>query len=85
MSIFDVLFRKKEPQSASIAKERLQIVLAHERSRGGGPDFLPDLKRDILQVVAKYVEISDEQINVQLESSAATSMLEINIEFQQKG
>jgi cell division topological specificity factor len=50
MSVFDFFFPRR-PASASIAKERLQIVLAHERAGRDGPDFLPQLQRDLLAVI----------------------------------
>jgi len=80
MSILSFLFPKKT-QSASIAKERLQIVLAHERAGRHAPDFLPLLQREILAVVAKYLDVSDEMIKIQLEKAGETSVLEINVEI----
>src|ERR1700733_1327438 len=68
--------------SASIAKERLKIVLAHERAGRNAPDFLPILQKELLAVVGRYVEISEEMIRVTLGSSGDTSLLEINIEIE---
>lgn len=73
-------FRRRDP-SASIAKERLQIVLAHERAGRSAPDFLPLLQKEILTVVAKYLDVSDDMIRIQLEKVGETSTLEINVEF----
>jgi len=73
-------FRKRNP-SASIAKERLQIVLAHERAGRHAPDFLPLLQKEVLAVVAKYLEVTDEMIKIHLEKVGETSVLEINVEF----
>jgi cell division topological specificity factor len=82
MSLLNYFFAKKPP-SASVAKERLQILLAHERAGRSGPDFLPLLQREIIAVVRKYVEISDEMIRVRLEGErAGASVLEINVEFE---
>jgi cell division topological specificity factor len=80
MSIFDIFFAKKPP-TASIAKERLQIVLAHERVNRSGPDFLPLLQRDLLNVVRKYIEVDEDVMKVQLGKQEGTSVLEINIEL----
>jgi cell division topological specificity factor len=74
-------FFRKRTESASIAKERLQIVLAHERAGRNAPDFLPLLQREILAVVAKYLDVSDEMIKIHLEKVGETSMLEINVEL----
>jgi cell division topological specificity factor len=74
-------FFRKRNASASIAKERLQIVLAHERAGRHAPDFLPLLQKEVLAVVAKYLEVSDEMIKIHLEKVGETSVLEINVEF----
>src|ERR1700733_14354974 len=68
--------------SASIAKERLKIVLAHERAGRNAPDFLPSLQKELLAVVARYVEISEEMIRVTLGNAGDTLTLEINIEIE---
>lgn len=81
MSILDFFFPKK-PASASIAKERLQIVLAHERASRDGPEFLPRMQKDLLAVVAKYVAIKDNMIRVTLGKTGDTSELRINVEFE---
>jgi cell division topological specificity factor len=69
------------PTSASIAKERLKIVLSHERASRTAPDFLPRLQRELIDVVGRYVEIRDDMIRVSLGKSGDTSLLEINIEI----
>ena len=74
-------FFRKRTESASIAKERLQIVLAHERAGRNAPDFLPLLQMEVLAVVAKYLDVSDEMIKIQLEKVGETSVLEINVEL----
>ncbi len=80
MSLFDVFFPRK-PASASVAKERLQIVLAHERAGRDGPDFLPRMQKELLAVVAKYVSVKEDMIRVSLGKSGTTSVLEINVEM----
>jgi cell division topological specificity factor len=79
MSLLD-FFRKRNP-SASIAKERLQIVLAHERAGRHAPEFLPLLQKEVLAVVAKYLDVTDEMIKIHLERVGETSFLEINVEL----
>jgi cell division topological specificity factor len=81
MGFFGSLF-KPRPGSAQVAKERLKIVLAHERAGRDAPDFLPILQKELLAVVGRYVEISDDMIRVTLANSGATSSLEINIEIE---
>ena len=63
MSFFS-LFRSRAKPSATEAKERLQILLAHERSDLAKPDYLPRLHKELLQVIAKYVEIEEDKIIV---------------------
>lgn len=67
--------------SAAIAKERLKIVLAHERAGRSAPDFLPRLQKELIEVVGRYVQIKEDMIRVNLGKSGETSLLEINIEI----
>jgi cell division topological specificity factor len=80
MQIFEFLFPRRL-SSAAVAKERLQLVLAHERAGRGGPDFLPALQRDLLAIVRKYVEATDDAIEVKLGRTGTASVLEINVEL----
>jgi cell division topological specificity factor len=80
VSIFSFLFPKKD-DAAAIAKERLQIVLAHERAGRDFPDFLPRLQKDLLAVVGKYVVVEDDMIRVSLGRVGGISVLEINVEL----
>ena len=80
MSFFS-LFRPRAKPSATEAKERLQILLAHERSDLAKPDYLPRLHKELLQVIAKYVEIDEDKIVVDFETSGSVSTLEVNIEL----
>jgi cell division topological specificity factor len=80
VSLFDFFFPKK-PASASIAKERLQIVLAHERAGRDSPEFLPRMQKELLTVVAKYIAIKEDMIRVSLGKAGNASVLEINVEI----
>jgi len=73
--------RGDEKKTAAIAKERLQIILAHERAgRGGGaPDYLPALKEELLAVIGKYIHIDQEMLKVQVEKHGEYDVLELNI------
>jgi cell division topological specificity factor len=75
------LFRSRPKPSATEAKERLQILLAHERSDMAKPDYLPRLHEEILQVIAKYVEIEEDKISVEFENCGSVSTIEVNIEL----
>lgn len=65
--------------SAKVAKERLQIIVAHERTQRGSPDFLPMLQQELIEVIAKYVKIEKDQVRVELERSGDCSILELNV------
>ncbi|QLH38310.1 MAG: cell division topological specificity factor MinE [Defluviicoccus sp.] len=80
MSLFS-LFRSHPKPSAEEAKERLQILLAHERSDLAKPDYLPRLHRELLQVIAKYVDIDEDKIIVDFETEGNVSTLEVNVEL----
>ena len=80
MNILD-FFRAKPKPTAPVAKERLQILLAHERASFNTPDYIPRLQREILEVIARYVEIDEDKISVQFENSGKVSTLEVNIEL----
>jgi cell division topological specificity factor len=84
MRILDFLFARREVKTAGIAKERLQIVLAHERAGRDAPEFLPAMQRDLLAVVRRYVDINEELIRIKLSRQNDASVLEINIEFDPK-
>ncbi len=75
--IFD-FFKRRKMTSADKAKERLQIILAHERAENKTP-FLDDLRKDIIKVIAKYVDIDPKTINVNLQKDNSMEILEINI------
>lgn len=79
MSLLD-FFRSKEPSSAKLAKERLQIIIAHERAQTrGGHDFLPMLEKELLEVIRRYVAVSDDAVKVKLDREDGVEVLELNI------
>ena len=78
MSIFEFLFGKKE-KSAALAKDRLQIIIAQERVKDDIPDYLPKLQQELLQVLAKYVQISEKDIKINHDTRDGVDMLELNI------
>ena len=81
MSLLSFLLGEKK-KTASVAKERLQIILAHERSgRGSRPDYLPALQRELVVVISKYVSIRADDIKVHLERQDNLDVLEVKIEL----
>jgi cell division topological specificity factor len=77
MSIFSYL--KKRNSTASVAKERLQIIISHERSQRNTPDYLPKLQEEILAVIAKYIPITRDKVSVNLERTGDSAVLELNV------
>jgi cell division topological specificity factor len=78
MSLLSLIFGEKK-STASVAKERLQLIIAHERVGLSGPDFLPDLQKDLVAVISKYVKINPEDIKVGLEKHGNYEVIEVNI------
>jgi cell division topological specificity factor len=72
------LFRKNS--SAPVARDRLQVLLAHERSVIGKSDLLATLQEEILAVIAKHVTVEREAVQVKMDRGASVSMLEIDVE-----
>jgi cell division topological specificity factor len=70
-----------EKKTASVAKERLQIILAHERAGRTGADYLPALQRELVEVISKYVRINPGDIRVNLERQDNLEVLEVKIEL----
>ncbi len=82
MSFLSFLLGEKK-KSASVAKERLQIILAHERSgrNASEPDYLQDLQRDLIAVISKYIKINPNDIKVMMERQDNLDVLEVKIEL----
>ncbi|CEJ14428.1 cell division topological specificity factor MinE [Phreatobacter sp. AB_2022a] len=68
-------------QSAPAARERLQVLLAHERASTGGSDLVTKLRDEILQVISKHMQIDEEKVSVKMERGAQVSTLEVDIEI----
>ncbi|GBU14980.1 cell division topological specificity factor [Polaromonas sp.] len=83
MDSFFSFFLGEKQKTASVAKERLQIILAHERSgsRSHEPDYLPALQRDLIVVISKYVNIDIDDIKVHLDRQDNLDVLEVKIEL----
>ncbi|CAM4413490.1 MAG: Cell division topological specificity factor [Legionellaceae bacterium] len=81
MSIFNIIdyFRSQPKNTASLAKERLQIIVSHERTKRGSPDFLDRLQKELLEVISKYVHIDKDQVKIDLARSGDFSILELNV------
>jgi cell division topological specificity factor len=78
------LFRRT-PTSASVAKERLRIIVAQERSARGGPDYLPLLRRELLEVIRKYVNVNPEAVQIDLGRQNGHDVLELSVALPERG
>ncbi|MBV6273028.1 cell division topological specificity factor MinE [Alcaligenaceae bacterium CGII-47] len=84
MSFLDFL-RGSKKTSASVAKDRLQLILINERGSGRtSPDFLPQLQKELIEVISKYVHINPEDITVNLDRQNSLEVLEVKIEMPQQ-
>ncbi len=72
------LFRR-QPPSAQVAKERLRILVAQERTARGGPDYLPLLRRELLEVIRKYVNVDPEAVHIHFDQAEGHEVLELSV------
>ena len=80
MSLLSLIFPKKKESSASRAKDRLQIIIASERSSGGAqPDFMAAMQAEILAVIRKYVQISPDDIKISKNKEGDLDVLDVNV------
>lgn len=79
MRIFDFFRFFNQKRSASVAKERLQIIVSHESTRKSGADIIKQLQTELIEVISKYIKVDQEQIKVQLERNGDHSVLELNV------
>ena len=77
MGLLD-LFRRTPP-SAQVAKERLRIIVAQQRGGRGGPDYLPLLRRELLQVIHKYVNVDPEAVQINVGRESGHEVLELSV------
>lgn len=77
MALFDFLRAKKN--TASIAKERLRIIVAQERTSRGAPDYLPLLQRELLEVIRKYVSVDVDAVKVEMAKDGDHDVLDISV------
>ena len=81
MRLLELFRLNRQPPSADTAKQRLQVIIAHERVSGPTYEFLPLLQRELLEVIRKYVEVDPKRVKVDIERGEAMSVLEVNIEL----
>jgi len=81
ISMFNKLshYFRRPPDSATVAKERLQIIISHERAERDNPEYLHMLQKDLLEVIAKYVKINKDDVRVEVARQQGCSILELNV------
>ncbi|GIX35496.1 MAG: cell division topological specificity factor [Lysobacteraceae bacterium] len=82
MALFDFLRARRN--TASIAKERLRIIVAQERSTRGGPDYLPELQRELLALITKYVHVDADAVKVDLVKDGEHDVLDISVSLPER-
>lgn len=83
MGIFDFL-KSRPKNTASLAKERLRIIVAQERAQRGTPDYLPLLRREILEVIKKYVNVDPDAVQIQVAQEGEQEVLDISVTLPDK-
>ena len=78
MGIFDFL-RARNTSTATVARERLRIIVAQERSQRGAPDYLPLLRRELLEVIRKYVSVEQDAVEIKVERDGEHDVLELSV------
>ena len=68
-------------QSAPAARERLQVLLAHERASTGDSDLVNKLRDEILKAISKHMQVDDEKVSIKMERGAQVSTLAVDIEI----
>jgi cell division topological specificity factor len=77
-------FFRSKPSTAQVAKERLRIIVSQERSKRGGPDYLPLLRKELLEVIRKYVNVNPDAIQVSVEKEDGHEVLELSVALPEK-
>lgn len=78
MSLLDY-FRSNRKSSANVAKERLQVLVAHERASRNAPSYLPQLQQEIIDVIKKYVSVDQDAVSINIDHDDHQDILELNI------
>ncbi|MFZ1620154.1 cell division topological specificity factor MinE [Dokdonella sp.] len=83
MGILD-FFKNKPKNTANVAKERLRIIVAQERAQRDSPDYLPTLRREILEVIKKYVNVDPDAVLISVERDGEHEVLELSVALPEK-
>lgn len=78
MSILDLILRR-QPKTASLAKERLQVIIAREGSRSANPELIQQIKQAVIEAVSRYVKVAPEDIAIDLDSDRDMEVLSVSV------
>jgi cell division topological specificity factor len=79
MTLFALFRRRRAAAPAATARERLNFLLAHERVDRAAPDYLPQIKREILEVLARHIQVGGEEVEVRLSRGADATVIEVSV------
>ncbi|MCB1876048.1 MAG: cell division topological specificity factor MinE [Chromatiales bacterium] len=79
MGLFDLFRASRKNCTASVAKERLQIIVAHERTQRDRPSYLPLMEKEILEVIRKYVAVDQDAVTINFDREDNCEILELNV------
>jgi cell division topological specificity factor len=85
MGLLDYFRASRKKGSAAVARERLQILVAHDRAERHQPSYLPKLQEELIAVISKYVKIDRRMVSVNLERGEHQDILELNIILSENG
>jgi len=77
--LLDMMFGRRKSNTANVAKDRLQLIIAREHAVANAPDFLPRMQQEILDVIAKYVNVDTNPVDISFESKGGYEVLEVNV------
>ncbi len=83
MGLFD-FFKSRPKGTANLARERLTILVAQERSSRGAPDYLPLLKKELLEVIRKYVNVDSDAVSVKMQKDGNQDIFELSVTLPDK-
>lgn len=79
MGLLDIFHSSRPQGSSAIAKERLQILVAHDRTERNRPSYLPQLQRELLEVIRRHADVDMNAVSVNYEQENSREILELNI------
>ena len=83
MSLFD-FFKARPKDTASLARERLTILVSQARSNRNAPDYLPVLRKELLEVIRKYVNVDSDAVTVKMQTDGNQDIFELSVTLPDK-